>query len=51
MRKRDVIVAAIKLRLKKTSHKYGIEMPMPARNTEEAVRNAQELDRKNGNTF
>ena len=51
MRKRDVIVAAIKSRLKKTSHKYGIEMPMPARNTEEAVWNAQELDRKNGNTF
>ncbi len=51
MRKRDVIVAAIKSRLKKTSHKYGIEMPMPARNTDEAVRNAQELDRKNGNTF
>jgi hypothetical protein len=51
MRKRDVIVAAIKSRLKKTSHKYGIEMPMPAKTTEDAVRNAKELDRKNGNTF
>jgi hypothetical protein len=30
MRKRDVIVSAIKSRLKKTSQKYGIEMPVPA---------------------
>jgi hypothetical protein len=37
--------------MKKTTHKYGIEMPRPARSTEEAVRNATELDRKNGNTF
>ena len=51
MRKRDVIVSAIKSRLRKTSHKYGIEMPAPARSTDESVRNAQELDRKNGNTF
>ena len=51
VRKRDVIVAGIKSRLKKTSHKYRIEMPMHAPSTEEAVRNAKELDRRNGNTF
>jgi hypothetical protein len=51
MRKRDVIVSAIKSRIQKTLHKYGIEMPAPARSTEEAVRNAQELDQRNGNTF
>ena len=51
MRKRDVIVAAIKSRIKRTTHKYGIEMPMTARTTEEAVRIAKELDRKNGDTF
>jgi hypothetical protein len=32
-------------------HKYGIEMPAPARSTEEAVQNDQELDQRNGNTF
>ena len=51
MRKRDVIVATIKSRIKRTTHKYGIEMPMTARTTEEAVRIAKELDRKNGDTF
>ena len=51
MRKQDVIVSAINSRLKKTLQKYGIEMPAPARSTEEAVRNAKELDQENGNTF
>ena len=51
MRKRDVIVSAIKTRLQRTTHKYGIEMPMTARTTDEAVRLARELDIKNGDTF
>ena len=51
MRKRDVIVSAIKTRLRRTTHKYGIEMPMTARTTDEAVRMGRELDIKNGDTF
>ena len=31
MRKRDVIVSAIKSRVCRTTHKYGIEMPAPGR--------------------
>jgi hypothetical protein len=48
MRKRDAIVSAVKSFVKKTTHKYGIEMPAPGR---DVVKNAQELDRRNGNTF
>ena len=44
LRKRDVIISAVNSRVKKRTHKYGIEVP---RTIEEALR----LDRKNGNTF
>jgi hypothetical protein len=48
MRKRDVIVSAIKSRVCRTTHKYGIEMPAPGCDT---IKNAIELDRWNGDTF
>ena len=44
MRKRDVIVSAIKARARKVTHKYGIEIPT-------SVEHARELDAKNGNRF
>jgi len=44
LRKRDVIIAAVKTRCRKTSHKYGIELP-------ESVEHAYRLDEKNGNDF
>ena len=51
MRKRDIIVSSIKSRVKRTTHKYGIEMPAVGRTRDEVIQNAEELDRKNGNTF
>ncbi len=48
MRKRDVIVSAVKSRIKKTTHKYGIEMPVPGK---DVVQHAIDLDRWNGNTL
>jgi hypothetical protein len=42
LRKRDVIISAIKSRLKRTSHKYGIEVPT-------SVKHAMELDDMNDN--
>ena len=44
LRKRDVIISNVTSRARKTTHKYGIEMPT---DTEHAKR----LDAKNGNTF
>jgi hypothetical protein len=44
LRKWDVIVSAVNSRVQKTSHKYGIELPS-------SMKNAIEIDRKNGNTF
>ena len=44
LRKRDVILSAVKARVRKTTHKYGIEMPT-------SVDDAYELDRKNGSDF
>ena len=44
LRKRDVILSAVKARILKTTHKYGIKIP---RNIEEAY----QLDKENGNTF
>jgi hypothetical protein len=44
LRKRDVIVSAVTSRVRKTSHKYGIELPT-------SVKNSIEIDRKNGNTL
>ena len=46
--KRDVIVFAVKLCVVRTTHKYGIELPKPGRDT---IRHAMELDRKNGNSL
>jgi hypothetical protein len=48
MRKRDVIVSAVKSRVKKKTHKYGVEMPSPGKNV---VQNAIDLDRQNGTTL
>ena len=42
LRKRDVILSAVKARVRQTTHKYGIETPT-------SVEQAYELDRKNGN--
>ena len=44
LRKRDVIVNAVKSRARKVTHKYGIELPT-------SVEHAKELDAKNKNTF
>jgi hypothetical protein len=44
LRKRNAILAAVKSRIRKTTHKYGIEVP-------KSVAHAEEIDRKNGNTF
>ena len=44
LKKRDVIVGAVKARARKTSHKYGIELPRD-------VNNAYEIDESNGNHF
>ncbi len=44
LRKRDVILSSIKGRIRKTTHKYGIELPRD-------VQHAMEIERKNGNSF
>ena len=44
LKKRQVILAALKKRVRKTTHKYGIEIPT-------TVEHAFELDRKNGNNL
>ena len=44
LRKRDVILSKIKARIRKTTHKYGIEIPTN-------VHHANDIDRKNGNHF
>ena len=44
LRKRDVIISAVNSRVRRTSHKYGIEVPT-------SVKHAIEIDRKNKNTF
>ena len=44
LRKRDVILSKIKTRIRRTTHKYGIEIPT-------SVSHAMEIDRKNGTTF
>ena len=48
MRKRDIIVLMVKSRVRRTTHKHGIEMPAPGRDT---VQNAIDLDHKNSDTF
>ncbi len=42
MRKRDVIVSAVKSQIKKTTHNYGVEMPMPGK---DVVQHEIDLDR------
>ena len=42
--KRDVILSAVKSCIRKTTHKYGIEIPT-------SVEHAHKIDAKNGNTF
>ena len=44
LRKRDVIISAVKNRIRKTTHKYGIEIPT-------SVKHAYEIDRKNNDHF
>ena len=44
LKKRQVILALLKKRIRKTTHKYGIEIPT-------SVEHAFELDRKNGNNL
>ena len=44
LKKRQVILSALKKRIRKTTHKYGIEIPT-------SVDHAFELDRKNGNNL
>ena len=44
LKKRNAIISAMKMRLRKTTHKYGIEIPT-------SVDHAMEIDRKNGNTM
>ena len=44
LRKRDAIVSALRMRMRQTKHKYGIEIPT-------SVEHAKDLDRKNGNDF
>ena len=42
--KRQVILAALKKRIRRTTHKYGIEIPT-------SVEHSYELDRRNGNNL
>jgi hypothetical protein len=44
LRKRDIILCKIKTRIRRTTHKYGIEVPT-------GIEHAMKLDRENGNTF
>ena len=44
LKKRNAIISAMKMRLRKTTHMYGIEIPT-------SVNHAMEIDRKCGNTI
>ena len=44
LRKRDIIVSAVSSRVRKCSHKYGIEIST-------SITHAKRIDQKNGNTF
>ena len=44
LRKRNAIISAIKMRIRKTSHKYSIEIPT-------SVEHTMEIDWRNGNTM
>ena len=44
LKRRDRIISAVRARVKRTTHKYGIELPT-------SVEHALKLDQQNGNTF
>ena len=44
LRKRDVIISAVESQIRKTTHKYGIELPT-------SIEHAYDLDLRNNNTF
>jgi hypothetical protein len=44
MRKRDIILSKLKARIRKMTHKYGIEIPT-------SVEHTMKIDKDNGNTF
>ena len=44
MWKRGVIISALKSRIRKTTHKYGIEIPT-------SIEHGHRLDKENGNNF
>ena len=44
LRKRDAIISAVRARVRRTTHKYGIELPRD-------IQHAYELDKQNGNDF
>ena len=44
LRKRDAIISAVKMRVRKTTHKYGIEVPT-------TVEHANRIDKANNNDF
>ena len=44
IRRRNAILSAVKARMKKKTHKYGIEVPR-------SIEHAKELDKQNGNTL
>ena len=44
LRKRDVILSAVKTRIRKTTHKYGIEIPV-------SIEHAYKIDAANNNHF
>ena len=44
LREREVILAAVKNQIRRTTHKYGIEIPRD-------VEHAHEIDARNGNTL
>ena len=44
MKKRDHIIASVKMRMKNITHKYGIEVPT-------SIEHAKKLDKQNNNTL
>ena len=44
LKKRDRIILAVKSRIRRTTHKYGIEVP-------KLVKHAKAIDKKNGNRY
>ena len=44
MRKSDVILSALSSRIRKTTHKYGIDIPT-------SIKHGNRLDKENGNNF